>query len=73
MKNYYFTFGCNQSLANNYVVVRANDADEARMTMVAHYGKMWAFQYVWEEFQHQPEEYNLTEVKLGSPNFKREY
>lgn len=73
MENYYFTFGGNQALANNYVVISANTADEARHTMVAHYGKLWAFQYVWEEFKHQPEDYGLTEVKLGSPNFKRDY
>lgn len=71
MENYYFTFGQNQTLRNNYVVIRANTADEARHSMVAYYGRMWAFQYVWEEFRNQPADYGLTEVKLGTPNFKR--
>ncbi len=71
MEKYYFTFGQNQVLHDNYVVIPANDRDDARRKMCAYYGKLWAFQYVWEEFKDQPAEYGLTEVKLGTPNFKR--
>lgn len=71
MENYYFTFGQTQVLRNNYVVIRASTADEARTRMIAHYGKLWALQYVWEEFKYELEEYGLTEVKLGTPNYRR--
>jgi hypothetical protein len=33
-------------------------------------GKLWTFQYVWEEFKDQPEKYELSEVDFGTPNMR---
>ncbi len=68
MNKYFCTFGQNQTLKNNYVVIDADTFDEARRAMHKHYGAMWAFMHNEEEFGDQPAKYGLMEVPFGTPN-----
>ena len=70
MKEYIFTFGQGQTLANNYVAIKAEGSNEARAQMEAHYGALWAFQYDSRE-EAGADRFNLTEVPLGTPNERR--
>ncbi len=64
---FFFTFGQNSSLSDNYVVIEAPTSLDARKAMFEHYGYTWGFQYTWESFHYQPAKYDLTEVPLGTP------
>jgi hypothetical protein len=67
LKPFYFTFGSNTNLRNNYVCIMARTAGEARQEMFNKQGTLWGFQYDDElDFQRQIKEYGLTEVPLGT-------
>lgn len=70
---YFFTFGQNQTLARNYVVVESESYDGARVQMVSAYGTVFAFQYDEASFRGQPAKYGLLEVPFGTPNEHVEY
>ena len=70
MKTYYFTFGTNHfdskgdTLANNYVAIKAETEFKARAEMFEVRGDRWAFNYEFKEFERQIEEFGLTEKSL---------
>jgi hypothetical protein len=66
MPAFYFTFGNNMSLKDNYVKIEAANQMEARTVMVQHHGTRWAFDYTEEQFLPQISKYGLTEVPLGT-------
>ena len=66
MKTWYFTFGSDTSLAQNYIKIEAMSAGDARAEMFKHQGVLWGFQYDEEAFLPQIKEYTLTEVPLGT-------
>jgi hypothetical protein len=66
MQTWYFTFGSNTNLAQNYMVVKAWSMEDARKIMFQKQGVLWGFQYSEQEFLPQITEYKLTEVPLGT-------
>lgn len=63
-KNFYVTYGGGSRLANCYSRVAAPDYDSAREIIAEKIGDKFAFCYTAEEFEGQPEKYNLTDVPL---------
>lgn len=61
---WYFTFGWNSSKRNKYVKIYGSFLG-ARTIMEEEFGTRWAFQYSWEEFEHQIEDYGLTELRIN--------
>jgi len=57
-----FTFGFGTPYRNNFVVFTGSFS-EARHKMFDYFGKDWAMQYEWEEFQEQIPRYGLTELQ----------
>lgn len=71
VKPYYFTFGWNSNLRNNYVVVNEVNWLLARETMFKQYGLAWAFQYDEEGARPIIDRFGLTVVPMGtSSNIK---
>jgi hypothetical protein len=70
MKDYIATFGLGSILGKNFVRVPAESAHEARRTMFAIYGNLWAFLYE-DEDAAGVNPFKLTEVPLGTPNAKK--
>lgn len=69
-QDWYFTFGANhthpetgQRLGKNYVRIHGT-ADSTRETMLAAFGKQWAFQYSTAEKAMKVDRWNLTEVSM---------
>ena len=67
MTKHIFTFGQGHTLANCYVVIKADDANSARNKMFSVYGTLWAFQYA-STADAGVDRFNLKEVPLGTPN-----
>jgi hypothetical protein len=51
------------SLDHRYVIIEADDREEARAKMLNLFGRDWAFQYSEKEFAGQVEKYGLKELK----------
>lgn len=69
-----FTFGMGYNLRNRYVVVAADDRDDAvRRFMAAralagHDPKLWAFDYPFDDnFAKQIQQYGLTPIDISAP------
>ena len=63
-QNFYVTYGWGSRLANCYSRVAAPDYASAREIIAEKIGEKFAFCYTAEEFEGQPEKYNLTDVLL---------
>ena len=63
MEKWYFTFGVDSPLSDNYVVI-AGDVDETRAKMFRMFGASWAGQYTEETFRVMNERYNMTEFEV---------
>lgn len=75
---FFYTFGLGYNLRNNYVVVEAENAREARAKFQAARaevdgmeGRLYAFDYTEAEFAPQIEQYGLTEVPIDTPIWER--
>lgn len=67
LRPFFFTFGSNTNLRNNYIRIMARSAGEARAEMFAKHGTLWGFQYDDEDdFARQIKDYGLTEVPIGT-------
>ena len=65
IKEWCFTFGCDDVNSRRFVRVVAKDSSAARDTMFSVYGTKWAFQYDNDaEFAKQIERWNLTELAV---------
>lgn len=74
MSRFYFTFGLSYNLRNNYVVVEAENGQEARAAFRAARadlddmdGRLYAFDYDEAAFAGQAEQYGYTEVPIDAP------
>lgn len=66
---YFFTFGAGSVFCDKYVKIQGSYL-ETRKVMNDTFGPRWAFQYDAERFDHQPDEYGLTElVELRKNSF----
>ena len=52
-QTFYFTFGSDHPLRDNWIEILAENGHAAREIMVAHFGTRWAFQY--EDVDWKPE------------------
>lgn len=50
-------------MQKKYVRITAKNVADARIVMISNYGDKWAFCYSEKEFEHQPKEYGLTELR----------
>ena len=51
LKTYYFTFGQQHPLRDNWIEIQAVNADTARKRMFELFGAHWAFQYSEADFK----------------------
>lgn len=81
MKRFYFTFGVRYHRdahpwygtkipRNGHVLVKAKDAEQARMIMIAQVGKAWAFLYPEDEFWDINPEYIGPQIAVFSTNMR---
>lgn len=75
---FYFTFGMGYNLRNSYVVVEAENHQQARIAFQearakidSMGGRLYAFSYTETEFAGQVEKYGLTEVPIDAPIWER--
>lgn len=67
LNKYFFTFGGNTNLRNNFKEVEAEDYLQARTMFVeTNGGPNFAFQYSEEGFEGQAEQYDLTLVPFDA-------
>ena len=62
MKKYYFTFGFDQGNNHCYIIIEAENREEARRKMCRRFGSQWGFQYDSAE-EAGVEKFNLREIK----------
>jgi len=67
MERFYFTFGVESKYAKKFVVINAEDAEEAEAEMTARFGTDWEFQYTEGEWENEDgstidDDWNLTEL-----------
>lgn len=75
MQKFYFTFGSGQGkLAKRFVVIEANNSEEARTQMCEMFGKNWSFDYTEEEWTYRKgtKDWNRM-VEYGAIPYNAEY
>lgn len=78
MSRYFFTFGQAYNLANSYVVVEADTAEEARRQFTTvradldeMAGRCYAFSYDERDFAGQAERWGLSEIPIDAPIWRQ--
>lgn len=59
-----FTFGFGSPNANRFVRFHNCTFTQARTAMEAKFGRQWAFQYTWKDFEPQIGRYGLSELTV---------